>query len=185
MIYDYFCRSGETFQDHIADGVQGGVNAAYPLPETASEAYRPAGLVLNGKFEKGDYTYTVIGYRAAELTAYRGSRREITLFETSAYGGREYAVESLGMAFENNLTIEKINLPKSLSVIQAFAFYGCTNLKEAVFAETAGWTRQGRSKSEEIPADKLTPSEAAALLKEFEAAQIGGQSGYYGFVWTR
>ncbi len=84
------------------------------------------GSVLNLEYgynnvNSGDYTY-VMHENKAYLTAYEGSETEIVI-PTTIDG---YTVAGTGTAFENNTTLQHIELPSTIT--DTGSFYGCTAL---------------------------------------------------------
>ena len=72
----------------------------------------------------GDWEYTVSG-ASATVTAYRGTGKNVTVPGT--LGG--YDVVAIGRgAFQNNTAITSVSFPEGLSVIEGYAFEGCTGL---------------------------------------------------------
>ena len=74
-----------------------------------------------------NFTYTVLGKNAVEITKYTGTEDTVTI--PSEIDGKD--VTNIGKsAFENCTTVKKISIWAEIEVIDDSAFKGCTSLKE-------------------------------------------------------
>ncbi|MCQ2753012.1 MAG: leucine-rich repeat domain-containing protein, partial [Bacilli bacterium] len=74
--------------------------------------------------QSSDFEYVVVDNNA-HIIRYIGNNKEVTIPETLD----NIPVTSLGGVFANNLTIEKVTLPNTITSIGCGAFSGCTNLE--------------------------------------------------------
>ena len=65
------------------------------------------------------------------LIAYDADKKEVVLPEK--FKGHDY---SIGMLFRNNMTLEKVVIPDSITSLPANVFYSCINLKEVVLPDS-------------------------------------------------
>lgn len=64
------------------------------------------------------------------VSAYNGKGGEITLPATAKFGETEYAVTSVGNAFQDNANVTGVVIPEGYTDIGLSAFSGCTTLKK-------------------------------------------------------
>lgn len=186
VVYDYFCQPGE-LADHTV-GETGNFNSSanflYALPTPAEEGYATSSLEYGEEFTVGSFTYRVSGYGEAELVSSDAALAgEITLSAVVSCEERTYSLAEIGEnAFRNNGKITKIFIPRTVAVINNFAFYGCALLTEATFEDPHGWKRTSADGTFTVSADSLSlPAEAVALLKE--TYRSGGN--LYQYVWVK
>lgn len=74
-------------------------------------------------------------------------------------------------AFENNVNITYVEIPKSITYIGSRAFKGCSNLEKVIFEEIEGWTCNGEFVS-------------GSLIKTFKKFPAMLSTTYYG-EWIR
>lgn len=79
--------------------------------------------------DDGIWEYVVSDGKFAEITAYTGSEKIVSIPETI----NDYTVTSIGSAAFYNSDIEKIHFPSSIDSVGWWAFYGCKKLSEVSF----------------------------------------------------
>ena len=116
-------------------------------------------------YTEGDYTYTVAD-GVATITKYTGSATTLTIPET--LGG--YAVQKIsGYAFLDNLKIQRIRIPDSVTWIGEYAFAGCSNLESVKLSK--GLTTLGYSAFRAC--NKLTAIEIPKSLSRVTVFNFG------------
>ena len=84
-----------------------------------------ATLTVISEFVIGDVTYQAISSTTCRVLSYSGSEASLVIPETV----QGLTVVEIGEeAFMNNTTLVSIDLPDTITAIQARAFKGCTNL---------------------------------------------------------
>lgn len=187
IIYNYMCKSGSEFEDHTVGAVgdlSNPMNYLYDVPDASSEDYNSSGLEYGEEFTLGNFTYEVCGYNKIALVASTSSViGRVNLSETVENADRSYLLIEIGKAaFEKNTKITYIFIPKSVIVINNFAFNGCMALFEVEFDDTAGWERTSSNGTFTVSSVSLEDqTEAATLLKE-----TYNMDGYkYQYVWIK
>lgn len=80
----------------------------------------------------GDYNYSVLNDGTAEITAYIGSAKELTL--PKKLDGYTVSGVSDG-AFAGNKTLKTVRIPSNIKDLHMAAFYLCTSLENVEFSE--------------------------------------------------
>lgn len=87
-------------------------------------------------FEINGLSFTVLGNGGVSLTGMTGDATELIIPAEVTYGGKTYAVTTIeAHAFDSNSTLTSVTIPSSVKTIGEYAFYRCTALSEAAFAE--------------------------------------------------
>jgi len=108
------------------------------------------------------------------LLAYIGNDTDIILPDT--FNGYTYGIAY--RAFMSNTNIVSVTIPDGVIKIAASAFEGCTNLTDAFFEITTGWTREGTSLNTNIvyeSAQLADSKNAATILKNIQKPLIRGE----------
>ena len=92
----------------------------------------------------GDFAF-VIRYdgdeKYIEIVRYLGTDKNLFIPETINVNGENIFVKKVGeSAFKNNKTLKFVFVPKTMEVIKAYAFYGCTNLIDITFEKNSQLT---------------------------------------------
>ena len=92
----------------------------------------------------GDFAF-VIRYdgdeKYIEIVRYLGNDEKLIIPETINVNGENIFVKKVGeRAFENNKTLKFVFVPKTMEVIKAYAFCGCTNLIDITFEKNSQLT---------------------------------------------
>ena len=92
----------------------------------------------------GDFAF-VIRYdgdeKYIEIVRYLGDDEKLIIPETINVNGENILVKKVGeSAFKNNKTLKFVFVPKTMEVIKAQAFYGCTNLIDITFEKNSQLT---------------------------------------------
>lgn len=75
------------------------------------------------------FTFRCFNDKTASLLSYNENDNNITIPKTVVYEDKEYIVTTINQrAFENNIDINEVVFPDSISNIEEYAFYNCTNL---------------------------------------------------------
>ena len=84
-------------------------------------------LTVSPEFTVDELTYRILGGNKLAVIAYSGSSSALTIPDT-VYG---LTVTEIGeRAFAGNTSLSSIDLPDTITVIHAYAFKGCTSLRE-------------------------------------------------------
>lgn len=106
----------------------------------------------------GDFDYTVNDASSVILSKLTNtSATEITIPKTITDAGTEYKVIRFDAnAFQNNTTLEVVNLPRTIKSIPSWSFLGCTALREVItYGDPSGddvFTNVGERSFEECKA---------------------------------
>ena len=76
-----------------------------------------------------DWNEETQSYTSAYIYSAIGYGNEVVIPEKVYNGTKEYTVTSIGAAFEDNETVEKVTLPSTFTTIASCTFQRCTNLK--------------------------------------------------------
>ena len=95
--------------------------------------------------ESGDFEYSLTTEGGALITGYKGSATEVEIPEILETGGNKYEVKSVNMNIFDEIAIEKITIPKTVSVLEDIFHLNRyhTSLKEInVAAENENYSSQ-------------------------------------------
>ncbi|MGN0804645.1 MAG: transglutaminase domain-containing protein [Candidatus Coproplasma sp.] len=171
IIYDYMCKSGETFADHTVNETgdfTNPMNFLYALPTASTADYNTDSIEYGEQFALTNLSYEVCGYNRVRVVSSSSLSGEVVLSESVTYEGRTYALTEIGTnAFRNNRQITSLTIPKSVRVIHNFAVNGCSKLSYVTFEDKTGWSRTCNNTTEQIEQSSLeSTSSSASLLKE-------------------
>ena len=192
VIYDYFCAEGKNFVSHTVNAAgdfSSSQNFQYALPEAATEKFDAQNSGYGETFVSGNFSYRICGYNKVALTGAinpDGVEAITQLPEQVVYGGRTYALAEIDSeAFNGNEKLTDLFIPKTVTLINNFAFRKCKNLVSVTLAKTSGWQRYKQDgtavKRENIQTSELiNPTDAATLIK-----YCYGKGGtIYQYVWV-
>ena len=120
----------------------------------------PSVLIKQGDY----YFYYNESQNSYYLFAYVGNDTEVILPDT--INGYTYRIDY--RAFISNTNIVSVTISDGVTEIASRAFEGCTNLTDAFFELTTGWTRKGSSLNSDVvyeSADLADSKNAATILK--------------------
>ena len=120
----------------------------------------PSVLIKQGDY----YFYYNQSQNSYYLFAYVGNDTEVILPDT--INGYTYRIDY--RAFISNTNIVSVTISDGVTEIASRAFEGCTNLTDAFFELTTGWTRKGSSLNSDVvyeSADLADSKNAATILK--------------------
>ena len=110
----------------------GSVTINYSITERPVEASTEAAKApqVGSKETVSDNVYEITSDSSVSYTGTTSGKKNVTIPSTVDINGKSYAVTTIDKnAFENNKTIAKVNIPKTVTRISANAFSGCKNLK--------------------------------------------------------
>lgn len=185
VIYEYFCKASDDFDDHTVNASSWGVNFLYALPEVSNENYKGNEFQLGAQFTADGFTYQLSGNKSLTLVSCSLSGK-VEIPETVTKNGTQYKVTVIGKdAFIAN-KITSLYIPSSVDVIYNFAFKGCSKLTSVTFADSVGWVRKTMNNTIEEKVTLVDASDAATLLKEYYQYRQGiAVIVEHQYVWTK
>lgn len=184
IIYDYFCKAGASFDGHKPNSTNNfgeAINYLYGLPTPSNSNYSSVNA-LGKTFKIGSFTYQISGYNKVALTECTATV-SVEIPKSVKFNDKDYNVNEIGQkAFENNAKISKLTIPSTVTIINNFAFKGCTSLFEIVLEDTNGWVRTSQGTTTAITAAQLENAKQAAILLK-ETRSSGNLM--YQYVWEK
>lgn len=186
VIYDYFCKSDNNFNDHtIAQANDWGMNYLYGLPNASQKDYDSDNIELGETFIKDGFTFSLCRYDKVTVEKYSGINCNVEIPNVVTYGERDYTVVEIGASAFKSTKIVSLVIPQNVAVINNLAFNGCNLLTKVTFADTTGWTRSSLNGSFVVDSEALkNTSKAASLLKEYYKKNPLDAS-IYQYVWQK
>lgn len=186
IIYDYMCKSGEIFNEHSVSTTgdfTNPTNFRYNLPVASSTEYNTSDYEYGDTFIKENYTFEVCGYNKVKLVSSSLVLGTVELNNIVSINERKFSLFEIGQnAFKNNINISEIIIPESVTIINNFAFKGCTMLLMVEFKDINNWQRTSKIGTEQIQNTDLSVKiTAAQLLKETYKEEIYE----YQYVWLK
>lgn len=191
-IYDYMCRSGEVFTDHIVGktgDMSNPMGFLYVLPTAATAEYNTASLECGEQFTLDGLTYELCGYNELSIIKSSSLSGEVVLQSNVTYEGRIYTLTQIGTNAFRYKYLTALTIPESVKVINNLAFNGCSRLNRITFEDKEGWSRTCRGNTQIVSSTSLNisstslnnASDAATLLKETYKVGVT----MYEYVWVK
>ena len=99
-----------------------------PKPKTQKVTPKAEEPLRNPDFIE-DYDIQLISTSKAKIVKYHGTFQELEVPSYVIYNGKKYIITEIGSGcFSNNANLRTIVLPKTIEIIEKYAFLGCTQL---------------------------------------------------------
>ena len=130
-----------------SDSATSGTSLNLTNPETNAQNLSNSTSYWKKAIVIGDFKYIIAGEGCVNVYAKDSSiSGEKVIPSSIEYKGETYTVNKIGSyAFNSCSGLTKITIPSSITNIEGYAFYNCTNLENVIFAENSNLTNIGDS----------------------------------------